>query len=101
MQNKSQMAPELVYRNEAILTSATIYSTLELSERVVVLGLTPRNLRDNPGGAAKRNRSSPGSNPQFFEHFSVNLARSAKIDNSSVHSGEQSDFSHKIIKSNV
>ena len=42
-----------------------------------------------------------GSNPQFLEHFSVNLARSAKIDNSSVQSGEQSDFSHKIIKSNV
>ena len=60
MQNKSQMAPELVYRNEAIGTSVTIYSTLELSEQVVVLVLTPRNLRDNPGGAAKRNRSSPG-----------------------------------------
>ena len=60
MKNKSQMAPELVYRNEAIGSSVTIYSTLELSERVVVLGLTPRNLRDNPGGAAKRNRSSPG-----------------------------------------
>ena len=60
MKNKSQMAPELVYRNEAIGTSVTIYSTVELSERVVVLGLTPRNLRDNPGGAAKRNRSSPG-----------------------------------------
>ena len=42
-----------------------------------------------------------GSNPQFYEHFSVNFARSAKIDNSSVKSGEQSDFSHKIIKSNV
>ena len=42
-----------------------------------------------------------GSNPQFVEHFSVNFARSAKIDNSSVQSGEQSDFSHKIIKSNV
>ena len=42
-----------------------------------------------------------GSNPQFLEHFSVNFARSAKIDNSSVQSGEQSDFSHKIIKSNV
>ena len=42
-----------------------------------------------------------GSNPQFLEHFSVNLARSAKIDNSSVQSGEHSDFSHKIIKSNV
>ena len=42
-----------------------------------------------------------GSNPQFLEHFSVNLARSAKTDNSSVQSGEQSDFSHKIIKSNV
>ena len=38
-----------------------------------------------------------GSNPQFLEHFSVNLARSAKIDNSSVQSGEQSHFSHKII----
>ena len=44
---------------------------------------------------------SKGSNPQFLEHFSVNLARSAKIDNSSVQSGEQFDFSHKIIKSNV
>ena len=42
-----------------------------------------------------------GSNPQFYEHFSVNFARTAKIDNSSVKSGEQSDFSHKIIKSNV
>ena len=42
-----------------------------------------------------------GSNPQFLEHFSVNLARSAKMDNISVQSGEQSDFSHKIIKSNV
>ena len=42
-----------------------------------------------------------GSNPQFYEHFSVNFARSAKIDNSSVKSGEQSDFSHEIIKSNV
>ena len=40
-----------------------------------------------------------GSNPQFLEHFSVNLARSAKIDNSFVQSVEQSDFSHKIIKS--
>ena len=37
----------------------------------------------------------------FYEHFSVNFARSAKIDNSSVKSGEQSDFSHEIIKSNV
>ena len=45
--------------------------------------------------------SAIGSNPQFLEHFSVNFARSAKIDNSSVQSGEQSDFSHKIIKSNV
>ena len=45
--------------------------------------------------------ATKGSNPQFLEHFSVNLARSAKIDNSSVQSGEQSDFSHKIIKSNV
>ena len=53
------MAPELVYRNEAIGTSVTIYSVVELSRRGVVLGLTPRNLRDNPGGAAKRNRSSP------------------------------------------
>ena len=53
--NKSQMAPELVYQNKAIGSPVTIYSTLdmlELSERVVVLGLTPRNLRDNPGGAA-------------------------------------------------
>ena len=60
MKNKSQTAAELVNRNEAIETPVTIYSTLELSERVVVLGLTPRNLRDNPGGAAKRNRGSPG-----------------------------------------
>ena len=59
MKNKLQMAPELVYRNEAIGTPVTIHSTL-LSERVVVLGLTPRNRRDNPGGAAKRNRSSSG-----------------------------------------
>ena len=58
--NKLQMAPELVYQNEAIGTPVTFYSTLELSERVLVLGLTPRNLRDNPGGAAKGNRSSPG-----------------------------------------
>ena len=48
-----------------------------------------------------RNSNAYGSNPQFYEHFSVNFARSAKIDNSSVKSGEQSDFSHKIIKSNV
>ena len=60
MKNKLQMAPELVYRYEAIGTLVTIYSTLELSERVVVLDLNPWNLRDNPGGADKRNRSSPG-----------------------------------------
>ena len=29
----------------------TIYSTLELSDRVVILGFTPQNLRKNPGGA--------------------------------------------------
>ena len=65
MKNKSKMAPELVYRNETIGTPVTIYSTLELSERIVVLGQTPRNLRDNPGGAAKRNQSSPGWNPGY------------------------------------
>ena len=53
MKNKLQMPPDLVYRNEAIGTPVSIYRTLELSERVVVLGLTPRNRRDNPGGAAK------------------------------------------------
>ena len=47
-----------------------------------------------------RNITYLGSSPQFFEQFSVNLARSAKIDNNSVQSGERSDFSHKIIKSN-
>ena len=57
---------------------------------------------NNPGHMTKM-AAMPiyGSNPQFYEHFSVNFARSAKIDNSSVKSGEQSDFSHKIIKSNV
>ena len=45
---------------EACGTPVTIYSTLELSERAVVLGLTPRNSRDNPGGTAKQNQSSPG-----------------------------------------
>ena len=54
------MAPELVYRNEAIGSTVAIYSTLELSERDVVLGITPRNPRDNQDGAAKRIRSSPG-----------------------------------------
>ena len=28
----------------------TIYSTQELSKRVVVLGFTPQNMRENPGG---------------------------------------------------
>ena len=57
------MATEMVFRNsenEAIGTSVTIYSTLEVSQRVVVFGPTPRNLRDNPGGATKQNHSSPG-----------------------------------------
>ena len=54
------------------------------------------------GSFDRKNIIKPqGSNPQFLEHFSVNFARSAKIDNSSVQSGEQSDFSYKIIKSNV
>ena len=44
---------------------------------------------------------SLGSSPEFLEHFSVHLARSAKIDNSSAQYGEQSDFFHKIFKSNV
>ena len=59
------MAIELIYRgkseNKAIGTPVTIYSKLVLSERVVVLGLSPRNLRDNLGGATKQNQSSPGS----------------------------------------
>ena len=39
----------------------TIYSTsIELSHSVIVLGITPQNLRKNPGGAVDRNRSSPG-----------------------------------------
>ena len=38
--------------NEANGIPATIYSTIELSDRVVVLGFTPQNLRKNPGGAA-------------------------------------------------
>ena len=38
----------------------TIYSTIELSDSVIVLGITPQNLRKNPGGAVDRNRSSPG-----------------------------------------
>ena len=29
----------------------TIYSTIELSDSVIVLGITPQNLRKNPGGA--------------------------------------------------
>ena len=44
---------------------------------------------------------SLGSSSEFLEHFSVNLARSAKIDNSSAQYGEQSDFFHKIFKSNA
>ena len=31
--------------------SVTIYSTIELSDSVIVLGITPQNLRKNPGGA--------------------------------------------------
>ena len=27
------------------------YSTIELSDSVIVLGITPQNLRKNPGGA--------------------------------------------------
>ena len=38
--------------NEANGVPVTIYSTLELSDRVVVLGFTSQNLRKNPGGAA-------------------------------------------------
>ena len=38
---------------------------------------------------------SLGSSPEFLEHFSVNLAISAKVDNSSAQSGEQSDFFHE------
>ena len=38
----------------------TIYSTLELSNRVVVLALTTQNLRDNPDSAVEWNQSSPG-----------------------------------------
>ena len=29
----------------------TIYSTIELSDSVIVLGFTPQNLRKKPGGA--------------------------------------------------
>ena len=29
----------------------TIYSTIELSDSVIVRGITPQNLRKNPGGA--------------------------------------------------
>ena len=29
----------------------TIYSTIELSDSVIVLDFTPQNLRKNPGGA--------------------------------------------------
>ena len=35
-----------------------------------------------------------GCSPQFLEYFSVNFARSAKTENKSIQSGEQSDFSH-------
>ena len=38
----------------------TIYSTIELSDNVIVLGFTPQILRKNPGGAVDRNQSSPG-----------------------------------------
>ena len=34
----------------------TIYSTIELSDSVIVLGFTPQNLRKNPGGAVDRNK---------------------------------------------
>ena len=37
----------------------TIYSTTDLSDSVIVLGLTPQNLRKNPGGAVDWNQSSP------------------------------------------
>ena len=54
MKKQFTMEIDLVFRNsgnEAIGTPVTIYSTSEVSQRVVVLGLTPHNLRDNPGGA--------------------------------------------------
>ena len=38
----------------------TIYSTIVLSDSVIVLGFTPQNLRKNPGGAVDWNQSSPG-----------------------------------------
>ena len=39
--------------SESTMILVTIYSTLELSNRVMVLDQTPQNLRDNPGGTAK------------------------------------------------
>ena len=37
----------------------TIYSKIELSDSVIVLGITPQNLRKNPGGAVDRKSKFP------------------------------------------
>ena len=37
----------------------TIYSKIELSDSVIFLGITPQNLRKNPGGAVDRKSKFP------------------------------------------
>ena len=67
----------IIQQNEATGIPVTIYSILYLSDRVIVLGQTPQNLRDNPGGAAEWNQSSP----VIFDQESENLKKKKRKKN--------------------